>query len=193
MGLSGFFYPLCVPLFYLPQPLAQRNKSSKPVCGRAWSAPSPSLSSSVSCSSQPIRCCGAAWNRSRGSFQPWFPSKGFIIVKDIFLKKGQNTDNHTSEKQVDRWLESNWSRWGHETCLVLTNWQFQEQKDLTYKDTGMCLWWGANDTYQPPQNHPEYPLAMRIEQSYIQFGGSYREKCSDCPVLYLSSVPCGSV
>lgn len=27
----------------------------------------------------------------------------------------------------------------------------------------------------------------------IQYGGSYREKCSDCPVLYLSSVPCGLV
>lgn len=28
---------------------------------------------------------------------------------------------------------------------------------------------------------------------YIQSGGSYREKCRDSPVLYLSSVPCSLV
>ena len=34
---------------------------------------------------------------------------------------------------------------------------------------------------------------MCIEQCCIQYGDSYREKCSDCPVLYSSSIPCGFI
>lgn len=40
----------------------QRKRTGRRVSGKAWSAPSLWRSSSASCSSQPIRCCGTAWS-----------------------------------------------------------------------------------------------------------------------------------
>lgn len=54
-----------------------RRKIGRRASGKAWSAPSPWLSSSVSCLSQPIRCCGMAWSNhlhcEHGEWteQPW--------------------------------------------------------------------------------------------------------------------------
>lgn len=40
----------------------QRKRTGRRASGKAWSAPSLWRSSSASCSSQPIRCCGTAWS-----------------------------------------------------------------------------------------------------------------------------------
>lgn len=54
-----------------------RRRIGKRVSGKVWSAPLLWLSSSVSCLSQPIRCCGTAWSNQlhceHGEWteQPW--------------------------------------------------------------------------------------------------------------------------
>lgn len=64
------------PSLSLPQS-TRRRRIGKRASGKAWSAPSPWLSSSVSCSSQPIRCCGTAWSNhlhcehGERTEQPW--------------------------------------------------------------------------------------------------------------------------
>lgn len=64
------------------------------------------------------------------------------------------------------------------------------KEDLANKDSDAFVV-DINYTYQPFQNSPENSLIVCIEQSYIQYAGSYRENCRDCLVSYLSGVPCG--
>ena len=54
-----------------------RRRIGRRVSGKAWSAPSRWLSSSVSCLLRPIRCCGTAWSNQlhcehgERTEQPW--------------------------------------------------------------------------------------------------------------------------
>lgn len=133
--------------FSLPQVPARRSKSSKLVCARAWYAPSPSLSSSASCSSQPIRCCGAGWNRSCGIFSLEYHLKAAsrtnddnegMELKKTTKKKNTNTrDNHTAVKQADLRLQNNWSHQGHYTCIRLG-----VRDMLTTTGPQRCVWSG---------------------------------------------------
>lgn len=69
--LSSFLF-----FFHFSQ-FIPRRRIGKRVSGKAWSAPLLWLSSSVSCLSQPIRCCGTAWSNQlhceHGEWteQPW--------------------------------------------------------------------------------------------------------------------------
>jgi len=153
-GPSGLFFISLLPPIFLFQAPAQRSKSSKPVCVRAWYAPSPSLSSSASCSSRPIRCCEAAWNRSCGIFCGLnLHLKATIATRKMteeteLQKKPKLNDNNKKNrsnrqkhscKTENRWLQRNWSHQGHNTCRGLSWWQRQTDGFKNNRTTGPHL------------------------------------------------------
>lgn len=120
------FYLLPTRLFFISsQAPAQRSKSSKRVCARAWSAPSPLLSSSASCSSRPIRCCGAAWNRWR--FQHWPPTQGCLTANSSDGAKSNSEDKGRRPLDCRRVIADSTGGFPLEVRVG-----FRGQPDLTY-------------------------------------------------------------
>ena len=156
--------------FFSPQVPARRSKSSRPAYARVWYAPLRSLSSSVSCSSQPIRCCGAAWNRSRGHFCGLGPPpKGYRTRKRPRRQNSKDPHNRQlptaakkkTKKKTDQQMTVDQLKTPRTTyaqefvSVTATHRLLQGQQDLANKEAAVRFRWTSNYTYQSLSNNLE--------------------------------------
>lgn len=104
-----------------------RRRIGRRVSGKAWSAPSLWLSSSVSCLLRPIRCCGTAWSNQlhcehgERTEQPW------PHILSLQPKLDQPQPEHFSKQSVEflfyffkfnsELVEADRCGWSAERCI----------------------------------------------------------------------------